>query len=417
MSEAKKFRLLVVCPHFDPDTAPTGVVMTRIVSELAALGHDIHVVTSLPWYRHHRVEPEWANVSWAKRTTITPWGSISRVNPLAGADKRNIVRRALGFIGFTIECVAAAFSASRRVNIDAILVMSPPLTLGLGIKTIALMRRVPMILNVQDVFPDAAIETGVITNPLVIRLAHVLEKLTYRASRAVTVLSEDLRDNVRTKLPHQLHDRIEVIPNFVDIDAITPRDRITDYRAELGIGDSVVVMYAGNVGLSQSLELVIDAARSLPEVVFVINGSGSARSSLEARASGLPNVIFGDYQPSERLAEVLCSADLHVVPLHAGLGRVSVPSKTYSILAAGRPILASIDPGTEVPRLLERSGAGVTVGPDDPKAFTERVRSLVSDPVRLEAMGRRGREFVETGVSPRAVAETYADLIRRSIDR
>lgn len=415
MNQHEKYRLLVVCPHFEPDTAPTGVVMTRIVSELAALGHEIHVVTSLPWYREHRVEAAWRDVSWSKRTTSTPWGSITRLDPFAGTDKRNIVRRAVGFLGFTITSAVAAFSASRRRKIDACLVMSPPLTLGLGIKAVALLRRVPMILNVQDVFPDAAIETGVISNPLVIRLARLLERWTYRAACAVTVLSDDLRDNVAVKLPPRLRDRVEVIPNFVDVDVIRPQDRSTKYRSELGLGDQLVVMYAGNVGFSQSLELVIGAARKFPDVTFVINGSGSARADLQEASAGLTNLVFGDYQPVERLAEVLCSADLHVVPLHAGLGRVSVPSKTYSILAAGRPILASIDPQTEIPRLLEQSGAGEAVPPDDPSAFVARLRDMLSDPERLAAMGRRGREFVESGVSPRAVGERYVDLIRRSI--
>jgi colanic acid biosynthesis glycosyl transferase WcaI len=172
-------------------------------------------------------------------------------------------------------------------------------------------------------------------------------------------------------------------------------------------------MYAGNVGFSQSLELVVDAARALPEVAFVINGQGSARADLEAQAYGLANVTFADFQPMDRLGEVLSTADLHIVALRSGLGHVSVPSKTYSILAAGRPILASIDAGTEVPRLLEKSGAGVTVPPGNSDAFIASVRSLLSNLGSLAEMGRRGREFVEAAASPRAVAERYEDLIRQ----
>jgi colanic acid biosynthesis glycosyl transferase WcaI len=415
MNDSKKFRLLVVCPHFEPDTAPTGAVMTRIVSELASLGNEVHVVTSLPWYREHRVESEWSHVSWSKRSSPTAWGSIVRLNPFAGSDKRNILRRALGFIGFTVTSTIAALSVTRRHDVDAIVVMSPPLTLGVGAKVVALIRRIPMILNVQDVFPDAAIRTGVITNGLVIRLARAFERWTYRVSSAVTVLSDDLRDNVSGKLPRRSRGRVEVIPNFVDVEAITPCARSTRYRAELGLGDGPVVMYAGNVGFSQSLGLIVEAARALPQATFVINGSGSARADLEAMAVGQANVVFGDFQPAERLAEVLGTADLHVVPLHAGLGSVSVPSKTYSILAAGRPILASIDPDTEVPRILQASGAGVAVPPDDPEAFIDGIRKLLADPERLESMGLRGREFVENGVSPRSVAERYVDLIRRVV--
>lgn len=418
MSEQDSLVLLVVCPHFDPDTAPTGVVMTRIVSELATLGHEIHVVTSLPWYRHHRVEEEWSDVTWSKRTTSTRWGSVTRLDPFAGSDKRNVFRRALGFVGFTVSSCCASFIVTRRHRVDAVLVMSPPLTLGLGSKVVAMVRRIPLILNIQDVFPDAAIRTGAISNPLVIRLARVLERVTYRASNAVTVLSDDLRANVQAKLPDDLRDRVAVIPNFVDTAAIVPQDRSTSYRRELGLGDGPVVMYAGNVGLSQSLELVVDAARVMPDVMFVINGQGSARIDLEERARGLTNVVFAEFQPKDRLAEVLCTADLHVVPLRTGLGHVSVPSKTYSILAAGRPILASIDSGTEVPRLVIGAEAGVVVPPDDLDAFVESLHSLLGAPDLLAEMGRRGRKFVESAASPRFVAERYEELIRRvSLDR
>lgn len=408
-------RVLVVCPHFEPDTAPTGAVMSRIVAELGELGHEVHVVTALPWYRLHRIESEWAHTTWSRRTSEVSWGSITRLNPFPGTDKRNIVRRALGFLGFTVLAMVAATLVARRQKIDIVLAMSPPLTLGIAARVAALSRRAPMVLNIQDVFPDAAIRTGVITNRFVIRAARVLETLTYRLSRIITVLSDDLRDNVCAKLPERVHHRVEVIPNFVDCAAIVPGNRATAYRSELRLGDGFVVMYAGNVGYSQSLELLVEAARALPGITFVINGSGSARAELENLAHGLPNLVFGEFQPASRLAEVLCTADLHVVPLRTGLGHVSVPSKTYSILAAGRPILASIDVDTEVPRLLERSGAGVVVTPDDAGAFVEAVRSLASDRQALDDMGRRGRDFVVSSASPRVVAERYVETFRRAI--
>ena len=145
--------------------------------------------------------------------------------------------------------------------------------------------------------------------------------------------------------------------------------------------------------MSQSLELMLAAATALahdPEVVFVINGGGAARPGLEVAARGLPNVQFVDMQPRGRLPEVLAAADIHVVPLKRGLGRSSVPSKTYSILAAGRPVLASVDRGTEVERVVERAGAGVSVPPDDAEAFTKALTRLVAAPDELAQHGRGG---------------------------
>jgi len=413
-----RLKLLVLCPHFDPDTAPTGAVMSRIVEELGALGHEVHVVTSLPWYREHRVDEAWSTVRWRDRTATTGWGTIARLDPHAGGDKRNLVRRAVGFIGFSVVSIVAGVLAGRRGRrVDAVIAMSPPLTLGVAGRLVAWIRRAPLIFNIQDVFPDAAVETGAITNRWVIGAARALEKVSYLSSSRVTVLSQDLADNVVSKIGASKATRVVVIPNFVDTERIVPLDATTDYRRELGLTDRPVVMYAGNIGYSQSLEMLVAAARARPDVDFVINGTGSARSDLERSARGLTNLIFGDFQPPERLSEVLATGDIHVVPLRRGLGRVSVPSKTYSIMAAGRPIVAAVDAGTEVTRLVDGARSGLVVPPDETESFIAAIDRLVSDRDVRRDMGQRARAFVESQASPRAVAERYANLvheIRRS---
>lgn len=401
--------VVVLCPHFAPDTAPTGTVMTRIVHELVALGHTVHVVTALPWYRTHAIEDGWEG-RWVRREP-TEWGSITRVHPFPGDDKTNLVRRAIGFVAYSVLAGVHALRAGgwfRRAG--GVMAMSPPLTLGLTGWLVAKLRRAPLIFNIQDVFPDAAIDTGAITNPTVIRVARLLERVSYRAADAVTVLSDDLRDNVVAKVPESA-DRVHVIANFVDTDAIRPRDRLTPYREELGLGGGTVVLYAGNVGFSQSLDLLIEAARALPDVVFLINGDGAARPTIEAAAGGLDNVRIAGFLDPDRLSELLATGDIHVVPLRAGLGRVSVPSKTYSIMAAARPVLAAIDAGTAVPTILEASGGGLSVAPDDADAFVVGLRTLLDDPARAAAMGLAGRTWVEREASPAAVGAAYHALI------
>jgi len=408
----KKLRLIVLCPHFEPDMAPTGVVMTRIVRELAARGHELHVVTSLPWYRKHQVETGWAGALW--RIEKTQWGSISRVQPFAGQTKSNLFRRAIGFILFSYFVGLRALFAGRFWRrVDGVLAMSPPLTLGLIGWHTKLFRGGELVFNIQDVFPDAAIATGAISNKKIISAASWLERVSYQRSDSVVLLSDDLANNVQSKLDQKFHKRIKVIPNFVDTEAIVPMSRLTNYRRELGIDDALVVMYAGNVGFSQSLELMIEAARALPEIMFVINGEGAARKSLEAKASELTNVKFGDYQDVSRLSEVLATGDLHVVPLRRGLGSVSVPSKTYSILAAGRPIFAAIDLDTEVPRILAAANAGVCVEPDNQHAFVSSISVMLSDRKTLEEMGASGRKWVEGHASPQSVAQRYEALYSR----
>jgi colanic acid biosynthesis glycosyl transferase WcaI len=397
---------VVLCPHFAPDLAPTGVVMTRIVSELAARGHELHVVTALPWYRNHAIEPGWGGRLW--RTEKTEWGSIIRVHPFPGKSKSNLLRRALGFIAFSYAVgIRSVHADGLPFKVDGVLAMSPPLTLGLTGWFTKIIRRAPLVFNIQDVFPDAAIQTGAISNKKIIAAAKWLERMSYRRSDAVVLLSQDLRANIANKIDKKFHQRLHVIPNFVDTHAITPQDRMTAYRSELGIGDQMVVMYAGNVGFSQSLNLVVDAAAKFPDIAFVINGDGAARKKLEQDCARLTNVYFGDYQPIERLSEVLATGDIHVVPLRAGLASVSVPSKSYSILAAGRPMLAAIDPGTEIPNMLQQSGAGVAVEPDNSTAFIEALSQLVSRREQLHEMGARGRTWVETHASPASVAAQY----------
>lgn len=402
--------IVVLVPHFAPDTAPTGEVITRIVDEFITAGRRIHIVTALPWYRTHAIEEGWTGR--LVRRERTEWGSIIRVHPFPGKSKSNLLRRAIGFGGFSaIAGVCTLFAGGIHRRPAAIISMSPPLTLGLTGWLAARLRFTTAIFNIQDVFPDAAIETGAITNTRIIAAARWLERISYQRSDAVVVLSDDLRDNVVAKVSPRHVNKIKVIPNFVDADRIVPMDRMTSYRSELNIGDELVVMYAGNVGYSQSLTMLLYAAKQMPNVTFVINGDGAARADLEAQAVGISNIRFAGYQPRDRVGEVLASGDIHVVPLRTGLGAVSVPSKTYSILAAARPVVAAIDAGTEVTRILRHSGAGVSVAPDNEELFTSALQAMVADIETAREQGRKGREWVKTHVSPAAVAQSYLALI------
>ena len=404
-------KIVVLTPHFTPDSAPTGAVVTTLVEELAARGHKLEVITSLPWYRDHRIEVGFEGR--LARREDAPWGSILRLHPFPTEDKTDVIRRAASFVGFT----ALAALKGRRSDepADVVLAVSPPLTLGLAGHAIAKARGAAFVFNVQDVYPDVAIELGLLKNPALIRLARSLEKRCYRNAHRVTVLSDDLRANVARRTDAS---KVRVIPNFVDTTHIVPQDSENDYRREHDLVDKTVVMYAGNVGMSQSLDLMIAAASALrddPNIAFVINGGGAARQDLESKARGLPNLIFVDSQPVERLPELLAAGDIQVVLLKRGLARSSVPSKTFSILAAGRPFIASVDTGSEIASIAHRSGAGLAVPPEDAEAFTKAVRRLADSRDERIEMGRRGREFVEGWASPGAVAESYEQLFEECL--
>ena len=409
-------RLLVLTPHLRPDTAPTGVVVSAIVDHLGNLGHDVHVVTSLPWYAEHRVADGWRGLPFRRGTH--PTGTVVRLHPFP-TSKANLAARALGFVGFTAMATLAGLAA--RGPFDGVVAVSPPLTLGLAGWLVARRHRCPLVCNVQDVFPDVAVTVGELSSRRLIGLASRMERAAYRAADAVTVVSTDLEANITTKVAGlDCPPVVETIPNFVDTDTLRPLDRLTEYRREHRLGDRTVVMYAGNLGHSQSLDLVVEAARRhrhRDDLVYVVNGSGVRSQELVAAAAGFPNLVVVGYQPAERLAEVLATGDIHVVPLRAGLASASVPSKAYSVLAAGRPVIASVDPGSEVARMVTDAGAGLVVLPDDPDAFTAAVELLAGKAGLRNQMGADGRVWAEKCRSSRAVAADYLDLVERLAGR
>jgi len=401
-------KIVVVPPHFEPDVAPTGVIFTRIVEELAKRGHEIEVITSLPWYRLHRVEDGYEGK--LVRHEDTPWGRITRIHPFPTADKTNIPRRALSFAGFSSLAAAVGGRGGRA---DAVIAVSPPLTIGLTGWAIARLRGARFVFNLQDIFPDVAIELGALKNGRLVSAARRLENLCYRLSDAITVLSDDLKVNIAAKGVDE--SKVHVIPNFVDTERMAPGPRENHYRKEFGLTGKTVVMYAGNIGLSQAFDSVLDAAGALAyeeDLVFVINGQGAQREALQNKARGMTNVVFVDMQPVDRLPEVLAAADIHLVPLKKGLGNSSVPSKTYSILAAGRPFVASVDGGTEIVRIAERSGGGIAIPPEDPEALAKALRRMLDHPDETRRMGEQGRSFIEGWASPGAVAGAYESLLQ-----
>jgi colanic acid biosynthesis glycosyl transferase WcaI len=415
-------RILVVGPHFTPDTAPTGTILARTVEELALLGHELDVVTSLPWYEDHDVDPRWRGR--VARREKTPWGGVTRLWPFP-TSKAGLAGRAAGFVGFSTLVGAAAIARGGRP--DVVLAQAPPLTLAPVAALAARRYGVPLILGLQDIFPDVAVEVGAITNPRVIDAARHFERFCYRCADALVVLSRDMVDNVTTKVELiEAAQRPEVveIPNFVDVDAIVPGDRMTAYRAELGLDEAdLVVMYAGNLGHSQPFDDVVALADALAgrtfdgrRAVVVVNGDGVMGPWLRDQAKDRTNLVVRGYQPVERLGEVLATADVHLVVLKPDLARSSVPSKTYSAMAAGRPVVAAVDAGTEIDRILRESGGGVPVAAGSVTALVDAVTAMLTDGDRRRRCGRAARRHAEIQASPAAVAAAYGELFDGLVD-
>ena len=404
-------RLLVITPHFEPDTAPTGIIVTSLVDQWVKQGHQIEVITSLPWYEKHEIENHWKGKLFRReeKESVT----VTRLHPFP-QDKNKLFQRLMSFLAFSF--LAVITSLSKRGPFDAVVALSPPLTLGTVGKVAAVRHRCKLILNLQDIFPDVAVTLGKIKSRSSIKVLEKFEKFTYNGSDAITVLSKDLEENVNKKIDRKKNPpQIAVIPNFLISSSIKPQDRLTNYREEHQLGEKFVVMYAGNLGNSQSFELITKAAKKHEErddIVYVINGGGVMSNQLKQQANVLKNLVVIDYQPVERLSEVLATADLHLVPLRTGLGDVSVPSKIYSIFAAGRPVIASVDSGTEIERIVAESEGGIAVPPDDFDSFIFALESLIENSGLLKEMGNKATVWLENCYSSKTIADDYLDLIR-----
>ncbi len=411
-------KILLICPHFEPDLhAATGEVMTKLVHGLADRDHRITVVTSLPWYHGHDVARQWRGRPW--RSETTEWGRVIRSWPFPTA-KTDIWARAMGFAGQTGLATGLALTTGRH---DVVMGMSPPIFMGDAAWLAAGRSRAPFVFNTQDIFPDVAIALRALTNARVIAAAARYERGLYRRADAITVLSVDQRDNVRSKLPERYHRRVRIIRNFVDLDRIRPIEgrqrRDNPYRRRYGLEDKTVVMYSGNVGLSQSFDLIREAARRWVDdesVHFVINGEGAARDQVASWADPLDNVTMVPFGPREDVPQILGAADLHLVLLKRGLAASSTPSKLYGILAAGRPVLASIDEGSEVCSTIRNAGCGLSVPPDDPSLFLAALDKCLADGDELVAMGRRGRVHAERCLTPEAQAAAYEELFSELVE-
>jgi colanic acid biosynthesis glycosyl transferase WcaI len=212
-----------------------------------------------------------------------------------------------------------------------------------------------------------------------------------------------------------------LIYDWADTQAIRPLPRANSFAAEQGLSNQFVLLYAGNIGLSQGLESILDAARMIDEqsdISFVFVGDGTGRNALveKAKSYQLKNVRFIPFQPRERVSEVFASADISLVSLKKGSGSGSLPSKTFSIMASERPIIASVDPDSDTWDLIQRSGCGVCIRPDSPELIIDAIQMLKKDPqLRLE-MAKKGRQYVLEHHSPASAAVEFEQLLLNVIN-
>ncbi|HOG46382.1 MAG TPA: glycosyltransferase family 4 protein [Anaerolineae bacterium] len=404
-------RILVVTLYYSPDGGPAAPLYAMLCEELARRGHQVTVLTSVPHYPTGRVRPEYRRHTLQR--SLERGVQVIRV-PVPSVQRARLPQRLLQFACYQLGAAWAGLSE----RYDAVLLGNPALAVGLPFALLATLRRKPAIYSVHDVYPDVGVALGVFRHRAVITAVGALERFCLRRAAWVRVLSESFRPGVAAQgVPAS---KMALVYDWVDTDLIRPLPRDNDYARENGLDGCFVALYAGNIGLSQGLEHVLSAAAQLAgheDMRFVFVGDGTGRASLQAEAQSrrLANVRFLPFQPRARLPEVLATADVSLVPLQKGVALRSLPSKIFSILASGRPLLASLDEGSDAWQLVQRAQAGLCVPPESPEELAGAILALRSDPDLCARLGRNGRDYALRHHSPQSAAEQFEQLFASAI--
>lgn len=401
-------RILILTTYFQPESAANATLMTLLAEELTQLGHEVTVITAMPHYDTNRIFDGYRGRLWMREQRGAV--QVKRVTLYVPPEKGRLLGRLFNYLSFNALSTLAGLLTRRH---DILFVPSPPLTNGVSGFLLSRLRGMPFVYNVQDIYPDVAVRLGVLTNRRVIRLFEQMERFVYRKAAAVSVISNNFARNLRQKgVPET---KLRVIPNFVDAEFMTPGPRCNAFSREQGLDAKFVALFAGNMGLSQGLETVLEAAerlRDVPEIVFLIIGNGTTKPALVALAEArrLENVRFLPFQPYERVPEFYAASDVCLIPLRKGLTEDSVPSKLFTIMGMGRPVVASVDEGSDTARMIGEAGCGVCVEPEDACALADAILRMHNDPAGAAVMGAQGRAFVEARYTRKAVAKQYAAL-------
>lgn len=404
-------RVLLVTPFYAPDLGPSAPLFTMLCEDLAGLGHEVSVIAAVPHYPTGTVPPQFRG-RLVQRQNLNGV-EVTRVL-VPSVNRANLRQRLLTFICYQI--LTTMVGLGRRY--DVLITVNPAFVVGLPFFVLGVLQRKPSIFSVHDIYPDVGIKLGIFSNRLVVQLVWIMERFCMEHSRYVRVLSEGFRQTLRAKgVPES---KLVLIWDWLDTDFISPLPRCNAFSGRYGLDNLFVVMYAGNIGLSQGLEHVVEAARLLanePSIRFVFVGDGAGKDSLQkaAQSSGLNNIQFVPFQPREVLPQVLASADVSLITLKRGVGTDSVPSKCFSILASGRAVVASVDEGSDTWNLISKVGCGLCIQPENPKTLAQAILWMYQHQQVRDQMGTRGREYVVHHHSRIIAAQKFHQLLQCAI--
>ena len=406
-------RILLVHQYFLDQDDAGGSRWNEMARFWAQRGHDITVVAGTVHYATGAKATRYKG-KLVVTDQVGPRVKVKRCH-VSESYNRSFAGRLWAYLSFTFSSSWAALTESRA---DVVICTSPPLTVGLTGAILRRFWRVPVVFEVRDLWPETAIEAGVLTNPLLIRLSYWLERISYRHASWINVLTPAFRDRLVASKGVDPR-RVSVITNGADLDLFRPGPQDNWVRRHHGLQGKFVVIYVGAHGVANHLVQLLEAARELadePEAHFLLVGNGMQKPMLmaTARAWGLTNVTFVDAVPKGQIADYVAAADVCTAVLKKlDVFKTVYPNKLFDYMSAARPIILGIDGVAR--QLLEEAGAGVYVEPQQPRAFAQAVRELKRDPQRCQQCGECGRRFVQTHYSREQLAEQYLAVLETKV--
>lgn len=384
-------RILIYSYNYYPEPIGIAPLITELAEGLVKKGHNVRVVTGMPNYPQRRIYDGYRGKLYL--TELTNGVAIQRsyiwVRP-----KPSLLDRLLLEASFVVTSFVHALRGKRP---DVIFITAPPLPVCVPAALLGWIHRTPIILNLQDILPEAAIHVGLLKNPKLIRIFEALEKFAYRTATKVSVIADDFVDHLLQKqVPAH---KIVQIPNWVDVNFIRPLPKQDNpFFAAHQLTDKFVVLYSGNIALTQGLETVIDAASRLchiPEIAIVIVGEESAlqRLSNYCQTCGAINVTLLPLLPREQLPEMLAAADVGLVVQKHNVISFNMPSKIQVLLASGRALVGSVPATGTAARTIQQSGGGIVVPPEDPDALAAAILELYHHPEKVKQLGEKSRQY------------------------
>ncbi len=402
-------RVFMVSELYHPEDTSTGYFVTGIAEEIA---------------KRYPVTAVCAQPTYAERGRLAPWRERYREVDILRCWSTRFDKDVVLFRFFNLVTFCATASArllTRVARNDTVIAVTNPPTLPVLAALVSRWKGARFVLLVHDVYPDVLFVSGLLARKgLAVRSIGRVFDWVLRSAERIVVIGRDMQALVERKLG-SADGRLALIPNWADLDEVTPQVRSANaLLKDLGLADRFVVQFAGNMGRTHDPDVLLDAARRLsgePRMHFLFVGNGARFQKIgeRVRSDDLRNVTVLERQKRGSLATMLGACDLAVIAFLPGMAGVSVPSRIYNILAAGRPLLAVADPDSEAARLIQEKSIGWVVRPGDGEGLAVAIREAASDPRRLHDMGARARAVVESEYSLGLAGERYRSLVQETL--